>query len=1065
MCRILLSILATVFYAYTAVAQHSITKDTLAANNYYSIADSLINESYFNEAIAYCEKAKLLYANNNLLEKAYNVEESTIECLWRIGDLDLAMNKANKLLNDVQRDLPKNHILEGRIYFTLGTIHSLRNETQSAIENIEQSLIIYNRNDSSKVINLISNAHLNLGAVYYRLGDYNVAQMHFLKSMEIDKIIYGKSHLFIADHYNNIGHINRSLGHYDIAMNNYNKGLSILKKINKDRLLIYSDILEGIGIVKILTGEYDKAKDYISQSLKHRIKIYSLSHPELNYNYNSLGLIFFKKNNYDSSLSYYKQALIEYKKYKKIPNSDIAPIYEGMALNYLSKDDYDSALYFQKLTISTLEKVQYKGVSTPRAFYVIGHIYQSKGDAELAIKHYIKSLDTYKYYFSDSIPHLAEPYIGLAKIEVKNNNYEQALTYLQKGLDCNIDITEKSQHSYLPKKKYNDELLYLEVLVNKAETLFSKFKSQRNNSDLLACIKTYSLCVEIYDGIYFSFKKNEDRLELQSLFSDVYNGNIASLQIGYEIFNDKSYLDKSFRLFEKSKANIIKNVLDNNYAKKFGGIPNDLLLTENSIKKELNFYQKGLYEERYKKNRGDSLKLDIYEKKVFGLSNQYDSLIEEMEKNYHSYFSLKYGTKVISVQEVQRQLLTENKVLIEYFMGDSNIYIFAITKSDYGVIQIKRNSLFDNQLKTLRNILHHPNLINHSKVNYQEYTSSAHSLYKYLIAPVESLIKGKELIIVPDGELALLPFEALLTSEVNNKEIDYHSLPYLIKKHTVSYANSATLLFNEMQNAKTAREKTNGKILAFAPRFENNLMAYNTPADTVRSKLGPLSWTNEEVNNLSSYFNSQVYLDSEATEKNFIREASKYNIIHIASHGLVDDENPMYSKIAFTLDHRDTLNDGYLHTFELYNTQLNAEMAVLSACNTGYGKVLKGEGVLNLARGFFYAGCKSVVMSLWVANDRSTATIMSDFYKYLADDKPKNIALRNAKLEYLDSNDGLKAHPYYWSQFVISGNTEPISNSSNLTKTLFLYLGGIFLLFVPFYFVRKKRLIIHTKVL
>ena len=189
-----------------------------------------------------------------------------------------------------------------------------------------------------------------------------------------------------------------------------------------------------------------------------------------------------------------------------------------------------------------------------------------------------------------------------------------------------------------------------------------------------------------------------------------------------------------------------------------------------------------------------------------------------------------------------------------------------------------------------------------------------------------------------------------------------------------------------------------------------------------------------------------------------IQEAGKYNISHIASTGLGDDENPMYSKIAFTLDHRDTINDGYLHTFELYNMQLSADMAVLSACNTGYGKVLKGEGVLNLARGFFYAGCKAVVMSLWVANDKSTATLMDNFYKHLADGQPKNRALQNAKLDYIKSNEGLKAHPYYWSQFVISGNTNPISTNSNYYMPITLvFIAGSFLLLLTIYFVRKNK--------
>lgn len=1062
MIRLYLSILFILIFIFLTSGQTSITKDTLSANNYYDLADSLIGSSYFKEAIVFCEKANSIYLSYDLFDKAYIVQESIIECLWRMGNYKLALNKCINLLNDVQKNLPKNHLIEGRSYFGLGTIYFLQNQSKQAIINFKKSLTIYSQNDSSDVINLISNAHLNLGAVYYGLGDYNSAQNHFLKSMEIDKIIYGENHLYIVDHYNNIGHINRSLGHSTKAMSYYIKGLSILNNLKKDRLLIYSDILEGIGILKIQTGEYEKAKDYIFQSLNHRINIYGHSHPELNYSYSSLGLIFFKMSNYDSSLFYYKQALNEYKTYKVVLNSDIAPIYEGIALNYLNKENYDSAVLFQKIGISSLEKVDHKGVNTPRAFYNVGLIYASKGDIELAKKYYKKSIEIYNNYFSSLHPYIAEPYIGLAKIESKNGNYKQSLTYLQKAVEGNTIVIENDQYSNLP--MYSDKLLYLETLVNKAETLLLKFKSGNNTKDLLACIETYILCIETLDSIYFSFFNNEDKLQLQSRFSETYEDAIQSLQIAHTIIDDKFYLEESFRLFEKSKANTLRNSLDNNFAKRLGGIPQNLLLAENSIKNELSFYQMSLYKEKYKGKSTDSLKLNVYEKKTFNLSNQYDSLIVLMEKEYQHYFNLKYNTKVASVNKIQTQLLKYNQALVEYFIGDSSVYIFTITQSAFDVKKVKRDSMFNRQLNAFRNSIAQPNIMNHLADNYQEYISSAHYLYNCLVAPVNSLIVGKELIIVPDGELALIPFEALLTNKVHNDEINYQSLPYLIKKHAISYTNSATLLFNEMQNAKTAQKTTSESILAFAPSFENNLMAYNNTTDTIRSKLTPLSWTHEEVNNLSSYFNTQIYLDSEATEKNFIQEAGEYSIIHIATHGLIDDENPMYSKIAFTANEKDTLNDGYLHTFELYNTQLNADMVVLSACNTGYGKIIKGEGVLNLARGFFYAGCKSVVMSLWVADDRSTATLMGDFYKYLADNEPKNRALQNAKLDYLKNSEGLKAHPYYWSQFVVSGNTDPISNSSFFTKTLFLYLGGIFLLLVLFYFVRKNKLIASSKV-
>ena len=158
----------------------------------------------------------------------------------------------------------------------------------------------------------------------------------------------------------------------------------------------------------------------------------------------------------------------------------------------------------------------------------------------------------------------------------------------------------------------------------------------------------------------------------------------------------------------------------------------------------------------------------------------------------------------------------------------------------------------------------------------------------------------------------------------------------------------------------------------------NELASYGD----LRNQIGDLKYTTDEIRNASSFFDGMTFTGSQATESSFKRHGGEFQILHLAMHAIIDEENPLQSKLIFTQD-QDTLEDGFLNAYELYNMRLTAEMAVLSACNTGFGKLVRGEGVLSLGRAFAYAGCPSIVMSLWPAQDKATADIMRYFYQGL----------------------------------------------------------------------------------
>jgi CHAT domain-containing protein len=293
------------------------------------------------------------------------------------------------------------------------------------------------------------------------------------------------------------------------------------------------------------------------------------------------------------------------------------------------------------------------------------------------------------------------------------------------------------------------------------------------------------------------------------------------------------------------------------------------------------------------------------------------------------------------------------------------------------------------------------------------------------VKPIENDIEGKNVILVPDGEVSYVSFESLLTRPVIEKDsINYYGLPYLVYDNGFSNSFSATVHF--IKPVKKSRPTKD--ILAFAPNY-NNVVAQNTGFELLRQsdrdQLVRIPGVKEEVQKISEFMNTDVFQDFNATETNFKNSAPDYKVLHLAMHTILDDNNPLYSKLAFT-QMVDSLEDGFLHTYEIYNMQINAELAVLSSCNSGFGTLQEGEGIQSLARGFAYAGCPSIVMTLWEVADKSTVELMERFYYYLDMGLSKSEALHKSKIDFLNNADQLKSNPFFWSSFVLVGDTKPI---------------------------------------
>ena len=363
--------------------------------------------------------------------------------------------------------------------------------------------------------------------------------------------------------------------------------------------------------------------------------------------------------------------------------------------------------------------------------------------------------------------------------------------------------------------------------------------------------------------------------------------------------------------------------------------------------------------------------------------------------------------------------------------SDSLVFSFLITKDTFLVAKQPVPKLSTTIAAFRKSIL---------KKDTENFKRYGRQLYKDLIKPLEGTITTPNVLIVPDGMLWNLNFDLLLTEDASSN--NPKKLPFLIRKHAISYLNSSQLL----ETAKDTNANAQ-KCLAFS-FSQTDTVAKNSPVkegntlslEVLRSSNADLPGTKKEIKAISDILEGQYYFGTNANETNFKKEAPNYDILHLALHGELDPRNPEYSKLIFTKN-TDSSDDGALYAHELFSMELPAKLAVLSACNTGSGKTTSGEGIMSLGTAFRHAGVESLVLTNWEISDRSTPTIMTQFYGNLQNGMTKSEALQKAKLSFLDDADPNYAHPMYWGGLYIVGNPNALHETNAFQYVLFIVLG------------------------
>ena len=825
-------------------------------------------------------------------------------------------------------------------------------------------------------------------------------------------------------------------------------GNSQLVYLRYNQLAIYYN---AAAICLMLIGDHFEAINYYKTAYRMIQHDDHFESPQLrsDINYN-LGSTYNRIDLPDSARKYYQIALDKLEETQRNSPLSIqlkAYIYRGLSNMFLDNSQLDSAKYYSLSALDIIthdiefDKIPY--TSLPQelvySYSVLISIYLKLNQVSKARE--INKLALNELKNNDEAIRLKEmkfdTFFMAGKIEKTSGNYTQALYYVDQAIqECTLDSLTIST----PSSAFVYQLKAFEGFIQKIQV--KRLIGQQDS--LLSALGDLQLASDILLDLRQSFTIENSKIGLVKKSHTLSEEGLLILEKLNELDPHFSKVTTAFELIESVKSILLYEALVHKDAKL--GLSNHLLTKERKFKRDIAYYKKTLFETKSStSNKSD--KARAVEENLFDAQQAYKRFQDTLETQFPSYYQEKYKLDLASLEDITSKL-QPHEAFLQYFVGDSNIFVMGIHPETQLFERIPFTDSLLSRLQAYLDFLSSPVELESIEKG-QQYTQNAYILFQKLLSPILTQLPNDidRLIISPDGILSYLPFEALLT-EVPEEDWRYSDLPYLLHSYATSYTHSAT---HWLEQQEKSEEVPPNSWLGFAPSYEETQITESVQPLVLNRFLTrdgsvQLPHAQEEITQISQMVGGQGLFQTSALESDFHREAAQYQVLHLATHGLVEDQQPMYSKLVFAPE-ADSSYDGFLHAYEIYNMELPANLVVLSACNTGVGKLEKGEGIMSLSRAFFYAGVKSLLMSLWSVSDESTSELMVSFYEGLKAGKDKDLALQQAKVTYIQNQEiAMKSHPYFWAGFVLKGDAGALSLKSSWGYWGYFLLGFLVLL-------------------
>lgn len=677
------------------------------------------------------------------------------------------------------------------------------------------------------------------------------------------------------------------------------------------------------------------------------------------------------------------------------------------------------------------------------ALHLLGRVAEAR-------KHYTKA----RYYFEQTYQ-IAEQSYGKSHSDCAKELYwighcflnegmpQKALSHFKQTLhSLQTDIQlEKTSQNVSKEVEFSPNFWVLNTHLEIARTYIALQKERLNQTAYTdTAINYYRRTAEYLAYMQQGYVEAESKLKINDQYaSEVFPKGIEACVYQYKQNQHSKYLKQALELLEQSRAFVLRSKLQDKNAKITANIPAKVLQEERNILENIiNF-------EKLRDRDSDN---PAWKDSLFEAKKQKNEFVQSLQKNFPTYYRLKYQISTVNTDTIKKYLGADDAFVAYQFNGNL-LYAFVVCHQYERAYELPLPDNFREQVSQFKSFFENSQTLssNSDRAEYISFVQNGYQIYQTILDTlVQELPKNiNHLCLVPDRILNYIPFTALLYAPVvpqGQDDMTYllEKMPYLLKKYSFAHLPSIFWLREKDKINAIASQKEAG-LLAIAPQFPKNGENDHEQGflRQCQTTLKALHYNRQEAEYVVSLMGGKILAGIEGTIENFRKYAPNAHILHMSTHACTDETN---EEGAFIY-----LSNGYLSLNEIYRMELNSSLAVLSACETGSGKILEGEGVMSLARAFMYAGCKSVITSLWSIDDQSTANLMKLFYQALnKENELPSKALRQAQLQFLKNQNNELSHPSYWAAFISIGQEQVISTRhslSNIVLCITIALAGL----------------------
>jgi CHAT domain-containing protein/tetratricopeptide (TPR) repeat protein len=918
--------------------------------------------------------------------------EETANTCMNIGncflDLDRPAEAGKYLLQalSVKRRLyPTDHPRLQNLYNSLGLYYKASGKYPESRKYLELALLIAERQYGPNSIQL-NGKLLSIGDLHIEQNRQHQAIPYLERAMRIQRdsagltgeaaVTIAKS---LANAYQAVGRQAEAMALLGQVMKNMDAGAGQMFSWKGNALLIYANCLLDLGDFKGAEQTLQAAKGY------YLGKPFLLAAV-----YNSLGLA----NRYLGERSLAIDAFAEsVDQYQRAPGHfrtqlGLAAVFQNLGSCYLDEQNYGAALGYFRKSLAMFEPLPDTKAQQAACWDKIAGCYlknKSGAQAKLAI-------DQAERLLPDGQPALRfSIYFNRGELAQLGKQWTLAEYWYQKALQT---IQSPAMAAWIP---FPYETIQAEVALAKVCR-----EEARESGAAGAWERVLGYAKEAInwlDLLKSRLKAEDSSPALQQIFHTPFDLAVtASLALGRP--------EAAWAYSEQFKSNFLQKLARAAQARAGSGSISALSGPEDYFSRKLAYFQRLRYEVATT-NQFDETTLAAMDDSIRRISDARYEARSAMLKQNPGFYEAFYQPVQPDLQQV-RQALRPGQTLLEFHWTEDSIYRFVVTADALHVSSAAGDTSVENAvLRYYQLCSTNPGFLPDSiqMRTFRELTELGVHLYQALIEPVNQWL-GPDVMLVPDGALCYLPFEALIVKP--GKALHhFNTHHYLFQDHHIGYVHSAgTLAVLKGRNTHPAGES----LLAVAPDFDGTTL-----------HLKPLLNNLPEAQAAGDILHGDVLKGSDAAKSKFLTLAPQYRVLLLSTHAVMNDQTPEASYVAFSI-RPETAKDNLLYVFDIYNQPLHADLVVLSACQTASGRLYRGEGLQSIAKAFQYAGAQGLMASLWNVDDQQTPGLIRTFFEGIEQELPKSVALARAKQVYLEQNRGLAAHPYYWAGFEIIGD-------------------------------------------